>query len=237
MNLKNIEYNWNKFGETDPFWSILTIKEKKYNKWETEEFFKTGESDIQVTMNSLESIGIPIKKTRALDFGCGVGRLTQALSSYFERVDGVDIASKMIEHAKRLNSKQNCFFHQNSQLNLLLFENKSFDLIISFLTLQHMKKSFVFKYLKEFSRLLKPRGIFVFNIPSKIKKINLGKIITPRFLIRIIYKIKKESLMEMYTIKKENIIDVLRESGFEIIKIEDVDDIHYINYKYYCKRI
>ena len=38
-----------------------------------------------------------------LDIGCGVGRLTQALSSRFDECWGVDIAPSMIESANKLN--------------------------------------------------------------------------------------------------------------------------------------
>ena len=39
----------------------------------------------------------------ALDFGCGVGRLSQALTKYFEQVAGVDISHTMIAKAKEVD--------------------------------------------------------------------------------------------------------------------------------------
>ena len=43
------------------------------------------------------------RRDRALDFGCGVGRLTRALGTRFESALGVDISAGMIEQARRLN--------------------------------------------------------------------------------------------------------------------------------------
>ena len=45
----------------------------------------------------------PGARDRALDFGCGVGRLTRALGDRFDAVVGVDISAGMVEQARRLN--------------------------------------------------------------------------------------------------------------------------------------
>ncbi len=54
-------------------------------------------------MDYLGDRQISFPKRRALDFGCGVGRLTQALARHFNIVDGVDIAPSMIELANQFN--------------------------------------------------------------------------------------------------------------------------------------
>ena len=41
--------------------------------------------------------GLAVPRRRALDFGCGVGRLTQALAEAFDRCDGVDISASMLD--------------------------------------------------------------------------------------------------------------------------------------------
>ena len=40
----------------------------------------------------LRELHVQVRPGRALDFGCGVGRLTQALAGKFSECDGVDIA-------------------------------------------------------------------------------------------------------------------------------------------------
>ena len=92
--------NWNKFGRTDPLWAIMTHPDKKGNKWEREEFFETGVKEIENIMKDIQSLDIHFQTNRALDFGCGIGRLTQALAIYFEEVYGIDIAPSMIKLAK-----------------------------------------------------------------------------------------------------------------------------------------
>jgi SAM-dependent methyltransferase len=49
----------------------------------------------------VDALSFPLRRGRALDFGCGVGRLTQALSRRFHQCDGVDIAPSMIKLARK----------------------------------------------------------------------------------------------------------------------------------------
>lgn len=49
----------------------------------------------------VRSLNIDCPRKHALDFGCGVGRLTQALAAHFDEVTGVDISPSMIKLAKK----------------------------------------------------------------------------------------------------------------------------------------
>jgi ubiquinone/menaquinone biosynthesis C-methylase UbiE len=83
-----------------------------------------------------------VNPARALDFGCGVGRLAQALLPRFERVDGVDIAPSMLELAARYNKDPaRCVFHLNERADLALFPDRSFTFIYTSLVLQHVATS------------------------------------------------------------------------------------------------
>lgn len=57
----------------------------------------TGIEEINSIIKYLKGLPVEISYKRALDFGCGAGRLTQALAGYFEEVCGIDIAPSMIE--------------------------------------------------------------------------------------------------------------------------------------------
>ena len=45
MELKELQKHWNKFGKEDPLCAIITLDEKRGNKWNPEEFFETGKQD------------------------------------------------------------------------------------------------------------------------------------------------------------------------------------------------
>ena len=64
-------------------WAILTEPSKWFGRWDEGEFFETGVKQIAGVMETIQSLGIDVARGRALDFGCGVGRLTQALCDAF----------------------------------------------------------------------------------------------------------------------------------------------------------
>ena len=108
-----------------------------------------------------------MKVGRALDFGCGVGRLTRALADRFDTCDGVDVAASMVERARALNGdNERVRFHHNDAPDLQLFGDESFDFILALIVLQHMEPRLMRGYLREFLRVLRPGGVAYFNIPE-----------------------------------------------------------------------
>jgi ubiquinone/menaquinone biosynthesis C-methylase UbiE len=97
-------------------------------------------------------------RARALDFGCGVGRLTRALAAHFERVIGIDVAASMIRQARQLNADvRGCEFVLNERADLSIVESGSVDFVYSSIVLEHIERPYVERYLGEFVRVLSPR--------------------------------------------------------------------------------
>ncbi len=42
MTFKRLRRNWDALGKTDPFWAILSVPDKKGNRWDLDEFLATG---------------------------------------------------------------------------------------------------------------------------------------------------------------------------------------------------
>lgn len=168
MNLGRLQRKWNEAGKVDPFWSVLSAPDKKGNRWQVDEFFRTGVEEVDPLMEYVASLGVPLQKGRALDFGCGPGRLTQALGRHFDRVDGVDISPSMIELARQLNGQADrCHFHVNGADDLRIFSDRAFDFIYTSMTLQHLKPRNTRRYLREFLRVLNDQGVLIFQLPSR----------------------------------------------------------------------
>src|SRR5690242_5501979 len=94
--LKRHESEWNLLGEIDPLWAVLTYPDAKFHGWEEDAFFGTGQHLVSKVLETAHGLGLPRGWNRALDFGCGVGRLTRALSVHFRECVGVDISLSMI---------------------------------------------------------------------------------------------------------------------------------------------
>jgi len=170
MDLNQLQKNWDEFGKTDPLWAILTYPGRKDGKWDAEEFFELGRQDIASVMHRAQTFGFPAHCEAALDFGCGVGRLTQALCGWFERCCGVDIAPSMIELARRYNTHgDQCEYFLNANSDLQIFPDDSFDLVYSKIVLQHVEPRYSKSYIREFVRVLRPGGLMAFQIPDRLR--------------------------------------------------------------------
>jgi SAM-dependent methyltransferase len=168
VDLPALQRVWDRLGRDDPLWAVLTDARTKGGRWDAGAFFTTGVIEVDRILRRASEQNVEPDWTSALDFGCGVGRLTQALSRFFESTVGVDIAPSMIAEAERRNiNGLPCRFVVNAQPDLRLFDDSSFDLVLSLLVLQHINPRYSKTYIGEFLRVLRPGGLAVFQIPSR----------------------------------------------------------------------
>ena len=107
---------------------------------------------------------------RALDFGCGAGRLTRPLATRFELAVGVDIAQEMLDLAARDNPvASRCEFVCNTEPDLARFGDGKFDLVYSSWVLQHLPPRLAMAYLAEFARVLRPGGSLIVDVPTRAR--------------------------------------------------------------------
>ncbi len=164
--LTDIQDLWETLARDDPMWAVLTWP-KKRGRWERDEFFATGADEIRCVMERIRRLQLDVPRRTALDFGCGVGRVTQALAFHFEQVCGLDISPTMIEEAEKHNRfRRSCRYSVNCETDLRCFKSGSFDFVYSCITLQHLGRELALSYIREFVRLLSVDGLAVFQVPS-----------------------------------------------------------------------
>lgn len=219
MELDYWKNNWDELGRNDPLWVVLTDESKRGGKWEVNEFFETGRREIESVFRQLESLGIAARGGKALDFGCGVGRLSQALSNRFEEVHGVDISPSMISSAKDYaQSNGRCHFHVNTSDRLDLFGDNTFNFVYSNIALQHIEPQYAKNYIREFVRVLSPGGCAVFQALSATALRGLF----PQFAVDFYRSVKHRGkpVIGMFGIPKRQIVDLLTQSEAEILSSE-----------------
>ncbi|OHB44433.1 MAG: hypothetical protein A2Y13_08520 [Planctomycetes bacterium GWC2_45_44] len=239
MYLKDLGKNWDRLGKEDPFWAIATDPKKRNGGWDVEEFFKTGVKEIADIMQYIDKIHINIKKRKVLDFGCGAGRLTQALAQYFDEVVGVDISPSMISLANEYNvHKNNCEYRLNTASDLKLFNDNYFDFIYSNIVLQHIPPKYSEKYIKEFLRILVPGGLLIFQLPSKRLP---GKSIKAllRRIVPIpnswVYMCKRKifgTVIEMHCIEQKDILNLLKNNNAVVIDVVNYNAAEFLSCRY-----
>jgi SAM-dependent methyltransferase len=149
---------WEVFAQEDPLWAILTDPSRRGGGWDWEAFA------------SVDRLSPAPARGEALDFGCGVGRLTLPLATRYGRVTGLDVSPTMVRLATERCPDPSRVSFVASPGPALPFADATFDLVHSHLVLQHIHHEGVRAYLAEFCRVLKPGGVTFFSLPSRIGK-------------------------------------------------------------------
>jgi 2-polyprenyl-3-methyl-5-hydroxy-6-metoxy-1,4-benzoquinol methylase len=163
--MRATDRHWNKFGEVDPYFAVVTADEFKADKIANnrERFFASGEEFISEILREMEIANIsPDKLKFALDFGCGVGRLTIPLASRFEAVVGVDISTAMISEAER-NFESGKLTNYRFENDLFCVETRP-DFVNSYIVLQHIPVGRGYLIIRQLCRILNPGGSIMIHI-------------------------------------------------------------------------
>ena len=143
MPVRDTNNDWNEIANKDPYWGVLSVEDfrgAELSKEMAEQFFASGSRYVASLLGLINKYltDVPIAG-RALDFGCGVGRLAIPLARHFKEVVGVDIAGRMLALAKTNAAKANLKNIKLVQSDDKLSEVKGqFDLVNSLIVLQHI---------------------------------------------------------------------------------------------------
>jgi len=178
------------------------------------EFFDTGVSQIENSLRYVESLHPLHSKRRALDFGCGVGRLTQALGLHFHQVWGVDISPSMISQAAKYNRwGDRCQYVRNDRPDLAAFPDRTFDFVFSSLTLQHIPPRYSRKYIAELIRVLAPGGALLFQLPGRRHAHWFPAPVRKTCLALWTLVLPNRPIIGMYGVRKEKVLQLIASSG------------------------
>lgn len=227
-SLRSVRGVFEDLGRDDPMYAALSRNDYRGNRWDPEAFFETGRTEIAEVIANVESLGLHLNRGRALDFGCAVGRLTQALAGHFTEVVGVDIASSMVERARGHNAHgDRVTYIANPAPDLALFGAATFDFIYSNKVLQHIPPDNQTGYMREFVRVLRPGGIAVFQTRN-------GPMVRPGTLRSVLYtmnrtyfrrfaqRVRGRPAYEMHYVARARVETAVAESGGRIVDVVDL---------------
>lgn len=105
-----------------------------------------------------------LKGKKVLDAGCGEGYNTRILARKGAKMVGIDISPKMIHHARQVERREplGIRYEITSFSDLSLFENASFDTVVS--TMALMDGPDYAGAIREFFRVLRPNGDLFFSV-------------------------------------------------------------------------
>ena len=216
---------WEDFAVNDAYYGVATFDKFRRPNLDSaakEDFFQSGREHVAQIWNEIESaFRVKMRPRRALDYGCGVGRILIALAEKCETVVGVDIAAGMLAETRR-----NCADRKienvclQSAGDFLAADPETFDLVHSFIVLQHIDPQIGDEIIEQMVKRLEPGGIGMLHVtyfdPSPaFKKLRFRVYRDVPFVHTSLNVIrgKREPLMPMYEYDLNRIYQILQANG------------------------
>ncbi|HEY0427879.1 MAG TPA: class I SAM-dependent methyltransferase [Pyrinomonadaceae bacterium] len=160
---------WEYFGENDPYFAVNTISEMRSEDLDEEKiklFFERGEDYIKTIWREIEEHFLAdFQPKRALDFGCGVARMTLPIAKRSQETVGVDISTSMLhvaqKNAERFGVKNVSFVKGDDTISKV---TGAFDFIHSIVVFQHIKPKIGVGIFQRMVEMLSEDGIGVLHV-------------------------------------------------------------------------
>ena len=237
--------SWNHLAIEDAMHHIASEKQN----WIEEDFFGSGERDVTRYLDPvLSRLDFDPRDKKLLEIGCGLGRMSFNLSKRFGEVDALDISPEMIKRAIEYKEKlgvSNVHFHLGGGKDLAGFGKESFDFCFSYIVFQHIPNvDLIFDYVREIGRVLKPGGIFLFQVNGYLHFrlggttylwcgiCDTGRLRNWGIERRPFLRLGKLDLMGGVPIKRSAMLKVCESVG---LKVEDLNG-NYSQYAWYVGR-
>jgi len=180
---------WAGQGIQNPWWAVDTgFQQGTLSEFPTEQkikFYAAGDEVLKRVLPKVQDLGLlkkdSISQGTALDFGCGLGRMSNALAlSGFKKVKCVDQAQTFLDAAQQsltelagqgvvVGDVANRVSFLKSAPDLLCVQpQSSIDFVHSAMTLQHMKPVLQMAYVEQLCDVLRSGGAGAFEIPTFI---------------------------------------------------------------------
>jgi SAM-dependent methyltransferase len=160
---------WERFGRADPYYGVLAGDEYRRERLDDQaldRFFATGEEHVARVLEAARRLtGNGFAPATVLDHGCGVGRLLVAFARDAERAVGVDVSPSMLAEARRNSDARGLANVELVTADRLASLAPEFDLVHSFIVLQHIPTRAGLSIVDTLASLVRPGGVGVVQVP------------------------------------------------------------------------
>lgn len=212
---KRVENTWSVLGQDDAYWSVITFDKFRKDVLEDhrDAFFQMGDGNIAWVEAALNRVGTTLTDLEtAMDFGCGVGRLSLPLAERVGHVLGVDISAAHLREAK---SNIETFDRQNIETRKIgsvkeIQDLGSFDLVISIIVLQHNPPPVMREILKALCARVRSGGFLYIQVPTY----------RPGYRYIAADDLMEEAEnMEMHVLPQHVFLETIQDAGLTVLEV------------------
>jgi ubiquinone/menaquinone biosynthesis C-methylase UbiE len=224
--LENTDRDWKVWGDKEPYFGVLTDNIFRSGSLEANRrlFMELGEEYVNAHLQEIEQHFGPIKSERALDFGCGVGRLALPLADRFENVVGLDISEGMLREAAA-----NADASGRGNVDFLLSDDQLskadgiFDFVHTYIVLQHIPVARGMKIINELLNRTAIEGVASLHFSTERKT---GWLLSLLYWVRhsvpgfnfLVNKLRGknswEPVMQMNEYSLSSVLEAIKRAGF-----------------------
>jgi ubiquinone/menaquinone biosynthesis C-methylase UbiE len=154
---RDIRNNINLAANEELFWDYYVNEWERSGKSKNLPYVGSEFKREEGFLAMLQKYSSPEK--RALEVGCGGGRITATGVKLFEHVYATDISAEMLRKAKEAITARNVTFHKSDGFTLKEFADETIDYVYSHDVFVQISSIQVYPYLREIKRILKKGGI------------------------------------------------------------------------------
>lgn len=239
MLSNNTNAAWETLGRTDPYYGVLTedrFRSGQFDAAARQAFLDSGRAHMTGLLHRIEALLGPVARDKALDFGCGVGRLALPLKKDcgFAKVTGVDISESMLAEARRNAVRDNL-----DNLEFLLSDDSlsrpggGFNFVHSFIVLQHIPVVRGQSLVRALIKQLAPGGVVALQLPF-FREVSVLRSVVSYVRVRVLplhiaTNVLKgrpwnEPPMQMNRYDMNSLLRIFRDSGLPQVAAEFMDD-------------
>jgi SAM-dependent methyltransferase len=250
MAIRDTDKDWAYFGDTDPYWAVLThdqFRKEKLTPQALADFFESGTTYVTFLLDTIRTHLDPAyRPASALDFGCGVGRVAVPLAQHCTTVVGIDISDGMLKEAE-----SRCAAVGVSNVRLvkgddeLSYITETFDLIHSYIVFQHIPAPRGEAIVRRLVELLSDGGVGVLHLTYGKRDVP-GSEKLQAFLRRLrrhpvrtvaaLAGFNDKAQMQMHDYNLNVIFDILRKAGVRRTYVEFTDHAGWYGVLFFFKK-